>query len=236
MLAYWLPERARYVDADGRTVELPAPGRRGVEHRSSGRASRSQRSSTTRRCSEEHDLIRTVGAAAALRLENERLDAELRARARGAARVARPDRAGGGRGAPPAGARPARRRAAAARRAGDHAAAGAPEDGRRPGAGGAHCSTRPREELATRDRGAARARARHPSGGADRPRARRGPGCARRPRAGAGRARRSCRTSGSPRRSSRRPTSSSSEALTNVAKYAAGDARPGRGRARRTAA
>jgi signal transduction histidine kinase len=79
-LAYWLPERARYVDAAGRAIELPTAG--------SGRAA-----SIVERegepvaaivhdesLSEERDLIRTIGAAAALRLENERLDAELRAK------------------------------------------------------------------------------------------------------------------------------------------------------------
>jgi signal transduction histidine kinase len=79
-LAYWLPERALYVDSAGRAVELPAAG--------SGRAA-----SIVERegepvaaiihdesLREERDLIRTIGAAAALRLENERLDAELRAK------------------------------------------------------------------------------------------------------------------------------------------------------------
>ncbi len=80
MLAYWLPARARYVDADGHAVELPATG--------SGRASsiveRDGRPVAAivhdKALLEEPDLIRTIGAAAALRLENERLDAELRAK------------------------------------------------------------------------------------------------------------------------------------------------------------
>ena len=41
---------------------------------------------------EERELVQTVGAAAALTLENERLDAELRAQRRRAARLARAHR------------------------------------------------------------------------------------------------------------------------------------------------
>jgi signal transduction histidine kinase len=79
-LAYWLPDRERYVDAEGRAVELPAPG--------SGRAW----TAVAREgeplaaivhdpaLTEERELIDAAGAAAALTLENERLDAELRAR------------------------------------------------------------------------------------------------------------------------------------------------------------
>ena len=79
-VAYWLPERALYVDAAGRAIELPTPGsgraasivERGGEPVAAIIHDESLR--------EERDLIRTIGAAAALRLENERLDAELRAK------------------------------------------------------------------------------------------------------------------------------------------------------------
>ena len=74
---------------------------------------------------EEQELIRAVGAAAALTLENERLDAELRARVEELRDLARQAGRGGRRGAPPARARPPRRRPAAARLAGARAAAGA---------------------------------------------------------------------------------------------------------------
>ena len=79
-LAYWLPERRQYVDADGRPVRLPAEG--------SGRIFTPVESNGERVAAIVHDaslanereLVRAVGAAAALTLENERLDAELRAK------------------------------------------------------------------------------------------------------------------------------------------------------------
>ena len=78
-LAYWLPERREYVDADGRPVELPVEG--------SGRVCTPVESNGERVAAILHDaslanereLVRAVGAAAALTLENERLGAELRA-------------------------------------------------------------------------------------------------------------------------------------------------------------
>jgi len=74
-LAYWVQERNGFVDADGRPVEL-SPEATIVER--SGR----------RVAALEHDpalagqpeLLESVAAAAALALENERLNAELRAR------------------------------------------------------------------------------------------------------------------------------------------------------------
>jgi signal transduction histidine kinase len=79
-LAYWLPDRERYVDAEGRAVELPPPG--------SGRAwtavARDGEPLAAimhdASLADERELIDAAGAAAALTLENERLDAELRAR------------------------------------------------------------------------------------------------------------------------------------------------------------
>jgi len=79
-LAYWLPESEHYVDAKGRPVELPGPA--------SGRAA-SPVSLEGRPVAaiihdplllDDPDLVEPVGAAAALSLEKERLDAELRAR------------------------------------------------------------------------------------------------------------------------------------------------------------
>jgi signal transduction histidine kinase len=78
-LALWLPERRTYVDAEGREVALPEPGR--------------SRAVTTIGATEApvaalvHDpillerrgLLAAAGAAARLALENERLRAELRA-------------------------------------------------------------------------------------------------------------------------------------------------------------
>ena len=79
-VAYWLPERQRYVDATGRAIELPAPGSgraASIVERDGQPVAAIVHDESLR---EERDLIRTVGAAAALRLENERLDAELRAK------------------------------------------------------------------------------------------------------------------------------------------------------------
>jgi signal transduction histidine kinase len=78
-LAYWVPNREAYVDAAGRPMQLdPAP--RGkiatiIEHE--GR--RVGAIVHDADLAEERDLVRAVGATAALTLENERLDAELRA-------------------------------------------------------------------------------------------------------------------------------------------------------------
>ena len=79
-LAFWYPAEARYVDDDGRPVELPGP-------------KSSRRSTLVERDGEpiavlvhdpvlEHnaELVRSVCAAASLALENQRLQAELRAR------------------------------------------------------------------------------------------------------------------------------------------------------------
>jgi signal transduction histidine kinase len=79
-LAYWLPESEHYVDAQGRPVDPPGPA--------SGRAA-SPVSLEGRPVAaiihdplllDDPDLVEPVGAAAALTLEKERLDAELRAR------------------------------------------------------------------------------------------------------------------------------------------------------------
>ena len=79
-LAYWLPESEHYVDAKGQRVALPGSG--------FGRAA-SPVSLDGRPVAaiihdplllDDPDLVQAVGAAAALTLEKERLDAELRAR------------------------------------------------------------------------------------------------------------------------------------------------------------
>jgi signal transduction histidine kinase len=79
-LVYWLPSRERYVDARGARAELPEPG--------SGRTVTPVEHEGRRVGAFVHDdglldepeLVRAVGSAAALALENERLDAELRAK------------------------------------------------------------------------------------------------------------------------------------------------------------
>jgi signal transduction histidine kinase len=77
-LAYWLPHRQGYVDADGGGLELPQGGRRAVaEIEHDGRPVAAIVHDAT--LLDQPQLIRSVGAAAALALENERLEAELRA-------------------------------------------------------------------------------------------------------------------------------------------------------------
>jgi signal transduction histidine kinase len=79
-LVYWLPSRERYVDARGARAQLPEPG--------SGRTVTPVEHEGRRVGAFVHDdglldepeLVRAVGSAAALALENERLDAELRAK------------------------------------------------------------------------------------------------------------------------------------------------------------
>ena len=127
---------------------------------------------------------------------------------RGTARLARADRRGRGRRAPPARAEPPRRGPAAARVALALATArtGAAAHGRR---GGRRDPGRRQRRAGARPRGAARARARHPPGGADRPGARAGARVARRPHACAGQPRERSDRSACPR-PSRRPRSTSS--------------------------
>jgi signal transduction histidine kinase len=79
-LHYWLPEAGRYVDASGRPSELP-------EDDPARAVSRIDRDGECiavivydAALPEIREHVRTVGAAAALAIENERLDAELRAK------------------------------------------------------------------------------------------------------------------------------------------------------------
>lgn len=79
-LAYWLPEQKRYVDASARPVELPAEGSGQVAAEIEHEGRRVAAIVHDASLSEEPELVRAAGAAAALSLENERLDAQLRAR------------------------------------------------------------------------------------------------------------------------------------------------------------
>ncbi len=79
-LAYWLPARGEYVSASGHPMELPDPGSDRVativhDHGSPVAAILHDAS-----LEDERELIDAVGAAASITLENERLDAELRAK------------------------------------------------------------------------------------------------------------------------------------------------------------
>jgi len=78
-LAYWLPDDERYVDIDGRRLELPSES----ESRVVSIAERDGRQIAAlvhdSALAEDPQLVESVCAAAALALENERLQAELRA-------------------------------------------------------------------------------------------------------------------------------------------------------------
>jgi signal transduction histidine kinase len=79
-LAYWLPDGGRYVDVEGRPFELPAEdeGRVVSVVERDGRLIAALVHDPA--LTEEPELVESVCAAAALALENERLQAELRAR------------------------------------------------------------------------------------------------------------------------------------------------------------
>jgi signal transduction histidine kinase len=78
-LAFWLPERSTYADAAGHPVALPAEGaaRAWTAVERDGRPVAAIVHDPA--LCDEPELVRSVGAAAALALDNERLDAELRA-------------------------------------------------------------------------------------------------------------------------------------------------------------
>src|SRR3954468_18528867 len=79
-VAYWVPEYAGYVDADGRSATLPKDGRAQVatlvERRGTSVAALVHDASLR----DEPELVGAVCAAAGIALENERLRADLRAR------------------------------------------------------------------------------------------------------------------------------------------------------------
>jgi signal transduction histidine kinase len=79
-LAYWVPDQEGYVDVDGRPVELPAAGADRVATfvERDGRPIAALVHDPAVR--EDEALLDSICAAAALALENERLQAELRAR------------------------------------------------------------------------------------------------------------------------------------------------------------
>jgi len=81
MLAYWMPGSAGYRDVHGHAVQLPPPdAHRAVSHvdHDGRRVATIVYDATV--VEEDPGLVDAVGSAAALALENERLDAELRAR------------------------------------------------------------------------------------------------------------------------------------------------------------
>jgi signal transduction histidine kinase len=78
-LAFWLEDKGRWVDADGHTVELPESGARAwTAVELEGRVVGAIVHDVT--LTQEPELLRSVAAAAGLAVENERLQAQLRAR------------------------------------------------------------------------------------------------------------------------------------------------------------
>jgi hypothetical protein len=79
-LAFWLPEAFRYVDAQGRPVTLPVddPGRAVTAIEREGATVAALIHNVSLR--DEPELVRGVGSAASLALENQRLEADLTVR------------------------------------------------------------------------------------------------------------------------------------------------------------
>ena len=78
-LAFWMPELSRYVDAAGSPVQLPAeddPHRTVTEIRHQG----ARVAVVVHDRAQDRETVRAAGAATALLLDNQRLEAELRAR------------------------------------------------------------------------------------------------------------------------------------------------------------
>jgi signal transduction histidine kinase len=80
-VAYWLPDQQRYVDLEGQPVELPGDGQGRMATVVERDGRRVAAIVHDRALSDDPGLIRAAGAAAGLALDNERLQAELRARA-----------------------------------------------------------------------------------------------------------------------------------------------------------
>ncbi|MFL5843919.1 MAG: sensor histidine kinase [Solirubrobacteraceae bacterium] len=79
-VAYWLPERERWADAEGRPVQLPPEGSGKVATPIDADGKPIAVVITDAELVEEHLLVKAVGPALSLAMENERLAAALRAR------------------------------------------------------------------------------------------------------------------------------------------------------------
>jgi len=77
-IAFWVPEHERYVDEHGAAVELPAGAATEVEREGRRIAAIVHDPALA----EDRETVRAAGAATALLLDNQRLDAELRANLR----------------------------------------------------------------------------------------------------------------------------------------------------------
>jgi signal transduction histidine kinase len=79
-LAYWLPDEERFVDLSGQPVALPEPGEPRMATIVEREGDRVAALVHDEALSHDPELLRAVSAAAGLALENERLQAQLRAR------------------------------------------------------------------------------------------------------------------------------------------------------------
>ena len=79
-VAYWLPEERRHVGSDGRAIELPPEGGDGRDRDQAPRRARRRADPRPPRCATSPTSCPRSRGAAALALENGRLEAELRAR------------------------------------------------------------------------------------------------------------------------------------------------------------
>jgi signal transduction histidine kinase len=79
-LAYWLPDEERFVDLSGEPVELPGPGEPRMATVVEREGTRVAALVHDQALAHDPDLLKAVSAAAGLTLENERLQAQLRAR------------------------------------------------------------------------------------------------------------------------------------------------------------
>jgi signal transduction histidine kinase len=78
-LAYWVPAQDAYVDADGQPMQVDPPPKGKVATTIENEGRRVAAIIHDADLADERAFVQAVGAAAALTLENERLDAELRA-------------------------------------------------------------------------------------------------------------------------------------------------------------
>jgi signal transduction histidine kinase len=79
-VAYWVPDQGAYVDTEGRPMRLDPPPEGKIATTIEHEGRRVAAIVHAAELEERRELVRTVGAAAAMTLRNERLDAELRAK------------------------------------------------------------------------------------------------------------------------------------------------------------
>jgi len=79
-LAYWVPDRGEYVDAEGEAVEIPPKDPRRIATKLEAEGEQLAVLTHDASRDDERELVRAVAAATTLTLENERLTSELQAK------------------------------------------------------------------------------------------------------------------------------------------------------------